>query len=181
MSFTDSSKVAKESSLARLERCAAYSVVAPWTPLCALRLRLCPSGECSWSLNILCDSRSCCLFTTQEGFGRLITSGKIMHKMPQDFAFPLGLGTKKTQALHNNLGDGVTHKQTPSTGHNHNNISSKNNNNTNMRHNHNNQIHSSMADIRRDGQSSSDMNQGSASTDELSPRAPCQDLDTINL
>ncbi|XP_030564807.1 phospholipid-transporting ATPase ID isoform X2 [Drosophila novamexicana] len=125
--------------------------------------------------------RSGYAFAHQEGFGRLITSGKIMHKMPQDFAFPLGLGTKKTQALHNNLGDGVTHKQTPSTGHNHNNISSKNNNNTNLRHNHNNQIHSSMADIRRDGQSSSDMNQGSASTDELSPRAPCQDLDTINL
>ncbi|XP_064556084.1 probable phospholipid-transporting ATPase IM isoform X2 [Drosophila montana] len=125
--------------------------------------------------------RSGYAFAHQEGFGRLITSGKIMHKMPQDFAFPLGLGTKKTQALHNNLGDGVTKKQTPSISHNHNNISSKNNNNTNLRHNHNNQIHSSMADIRHDGQSSSDMNQGSASTDELSPRAPCQDLDTINL
>ncbi|KRF82340.1 uncharacterized protein Dvir_GJ18766, isoform D [Drosophila virilis] len=125
--------------------------------------------------------RSGYAFAHQEGFGRLITSGKIMHKMPQDFAFPLGLGTKKTQALHNNLGDGIPHKQTPSTGHNHNNISSKNNNNTNLRNNHNNQIHSSMADIRRDGQSSSDMNHGSASTDELSPRAPCQDLDTINL
>lgn len=33
----------------------------------------------------------------QEGFGRLITSGKIMRKLPQDFAFPLGLGTKRYQ------------------------------------------------------------------------------------
>ena len=31
----------------------------------------------------------------QEGFGRLITSGKIMRKLPQDLAFPLGLGSKK--------------------------------------------------------------------------------------
>lgn len=30
----------------------------------------------------------------QEGFGRLITSGKIMRKLPQDLAFPLGLGSK---------------------------------------------------------------------------------------
>jgi phospholipid-translocating ATPase len=35
----------------------------------------------------------------QEGFGRLITSGKIMRKLPQDFAFPLGIGTKKQQSL----------------------------------------------------------------------------------
>lgn len=34
---------------------------------------------------------------SQEGFGRLITSGKIMRKLPQDFAFPLGLGTKRYQ------------------------------------------------------------------------------------
>jgi hypothetical protein len=33
----------------------------------------------------------------QEGFGRLITSGKIMRKLPQDFAFPLGLGSNKKQ------------------------------------------------------------------------------------
>lgn len=33
----------------------------------------------------------------QEGFGRLITSGKIMRKLPQDFAFPLGLGTRRYQ------------------------------------------------------------------------------------
>lgn len=31
----------------------------------------------------------------QEGFGRLITSGKMMRKLPQDFAFPLGLGSKR--------------------------------------------------------------------------------------
>lgn len=34
---------------------------------------------------------------SQEGFGRLITSGKIMRKLPQDFAFPLGLGSKRHQ------------------------------------------------------------------------------------
>lgn len=34
-------------------------------------------------------------FQFQEGFGRLITSGKIMRKLPQDFAFPLGLGSKR--------------------------------------------------------------------------------------
>lgn len=33
----------------------------------------------------------------QEGFGRLITSGKIMRKLPQDLAFPLGLGSKRSQ------------------------------------------------------------------------------------
>lgn len=37
----------------------------------------------------------CCCWRLQEGFGRLITSGKMMRKMPQDFAFPLGLGSKR--------------------------------------------------------------------------------------
>ncbi|XP_030081762.1 phospholipid-transporting ATPase ID isoform X7 [Drosophila hydei] len=127
--------------------------------------------------------RSGYAFAHQEGFGRLITSGKIMHKMPQDFAFPLGLGTKKSQTLHNSVAasvDGMNNKQS-----NHANNSggskSNDNNNTNLRHNQNNQIHSSMADIRHDGRASGDTYQGSASTDELSPRAPCQDLDTINL
>ncbi|XP_011191046.2 phospholipid-transporting ATPase ID isoform X2 [Zeugodacus cucurbitae] len=41
--------------------------------------------------------RSGYAFAHQEGFGRLITSGKIMRKLPQDFAFPLGLGSKKLQ------------------------------------------------------------------------------------
>ncbi|XP_062138731.1 phospholipid-transporting ATPase ID isoform X6 [Drosophila sulfurigaster albostrigata] len=144
--------------------------------------------------------RSGYAFAHQEGFGRLITSGKIMHKLPQDFAFPLGLGTKKTQALHNNIGSadgkqappggGPNHHHHPhhhhNNSHNHsqgNNINN-NNNNTNLRHNQNNQqqIHSSMADIRGDGRGSGDTRRSSdAGTDDMSPRAPCQDLDTINL
>lgn len=48
--------------------------------------------------------RDCCMnyhmflnSIKQEGFGRLITSGKIMRKLPQDLSFPLGLGTKRYQ------------------------------------------------------------------------------------
>ncbi|KAH8288513.1 hypothetical protein KR054_004161 [Drosophila jambulina] len=122
--------------------------------------------------------RSGYAFAHQEGFGRLITSGKIMHKLPQDFAFPLGLGTKKTQALHNNLNsaDGLASKTNNVSGHH-----MANNNNTNLRHNQN-QNHSSMADITGDGRGSTgDGGRGSVGTDDLSPRAPCQDLDTINL
>ncbi|XP_043864356.1 phospholipid-transporting ATPase ID isoform X2 [Drosophila mojavensis] len=127
--------------------------------------------------------RSGYAFAHQEGFGRLITSGKIMHKMPQDFAFPLGLGTKKSQTLHNSVAasvDGMNNKQQNHTN-NSGGTKTNDNNNTNLRHNQNNQIHSSMADIRHDGRASGERYQGSASTDELSPRAPCQDLDTINL
>lgn len=43
----------------------------------------------------------------QEGFGRLITSGKIMRKLPQDFAFPLGLGSKKQHSLEHPTTNGV--------------------------------------------------------------------------
>lgn len=43
----------------------------------------------------------------QEGFGRLITSGKIMRKLPQDFAFPLGLGTKKQHSVEHPTPNGV--------------------------------------------------------------------------
>ncbi|KAH8275921.1 hypothetical protein KR044_012849, partial [Drosophila immigrans] len=152
--------------------------------------------------------RSGYAFAHQEGFGRLITSGKIMHKLPQDFAFPLGLGTKKTQALHNNIGSaegkptppgggGPNHHHHPHPHHNHhnhnhnhsqgNNVNNNNNNNniTNLRHNQNNQqqIHSSMADLRGgEGRGSGDTRRSSdANTDDMSPRAPCQDLDTINL
>nr|XP_017109189.2 phospholipid-transporting ATPase ID [Drosophila bipectinata] len=124
--------------------------------------------------------RSGYAFAHQEGFGRLITSGKIMHKLPQDFAFPLGLGTKKTQALHNNLSsaDGTTVKTNHHSGQH-----MANNNNTNLRHNQNqNQNHSSMADITGDGRSSGvDGGRGSGGSEDMSPRAPCQDLDTINL
>nr|NP_001247068.1 ATPase 8B, isoform D [Drosophila melanogaster]AFH06386.1 ATPase 8B, isoform D [Drosophila melanogaster] len=121
--------------------------------------------------------RSGYAFAHQEGFGRLITSGKIMHKLPQDFAFPLGLGTKKTQVLHNNLNsaDGPNSKGNNVTGHH------MVNNNTNMRHNQN-QNHSSMADITADGRGNGgDDGRGSGGSDDMSPRAPCQDLDTINL
>ncbi|XP_017111181.1 phospholipid-transporting ATPase ID isoform X7 [Drosophila elegans] len=123
--------------------------------------------------------RSGYAFAHQEGFGRLITSGKIMHKLPQDFAFPLGLGTKKTQTLHNNLNsaDGQAAKT--------NNVSGQHmvNNNTNLRRNQN-QNHSSMADITADGRGTGGeggRGSGSGGTDDMSPRAPCQDLDTINL
>ncbi|XP_032594915.1 probable phospholipid-transporting ATPase IM isoform X5 [Drosophila grimshawi] len=141
--------------------------------------------------------RSGYAFAHQEGFGRLITSGKIMHKQPKDFAFPLGLGTKKTQALHNNLvaggsvGGVIGKQMQTSNGHTHiiphsgnnNNYNNNNNDNTNtnQRHNHINQIHSSMADIRSDGYASVDMQKSNGGSDDLSPRAPCQDLDTINL
>ncbi|XP_033163692.1 phospholipid-transporting ATPase ID isoform X7 [Drosophila mauritiana] len=121
--------------------------------------------------------RSGYAFAHQEGFGRLITSGKIMHKLPQDFAFPLGLGTKKTQVLHNNLNsaDGPNSKSNNVTG------QHMVNNNTNMRQNQN-QNHSSMADITADGRvNGGDDGRGSGGSDDMSPRAPCQDLDTINL
>ncbi|EAT43035.1 AAEL005495-PA, partial [Aedes aegypti] len=50
--------------------------------------------------------RSGYAFAHQEGFGRLITSGKIMRKLPQDFAFPLGLGSKKQQQANMISSDG---------------------------------------------------------------------------
>lgn len=92
----------------------------------------------------------------QEGFGRLITSGKIMRKLPQEFAFPLGLGSKKVQ------GTGSTQD-------------TRTNNNNSMRDNKN----SSQEDnsIHNDA-----LNHNTETNIEgLSPRAPCQDLDTINL
>lgn len=63
-----------------------------------------------------------------------------MQKLPQDFAFPLGLGTKKHNAISNN--DSKLKSQ---------------NHNTN----------STLP--------------GSSNGEDLSPRAPYQDLDTINL
>lgn len=79
------------------------------------------------------------IFILQEGFGRLITSGKIMRKLPQDFAFPLGLGSKK-------------HTATNHTGESH-----------------------------RSNHSTSTMPASGSNDGDNSPRAPCQDLDTINL
>lgn len=63
--------------------------------------------------------RSGYAFAHQEGFGKLITSGKMQkfgfphhftrhsppelsRKLPQDFAFPLGLGSKKQQSVDTN-------------------------------------------------------------------------------
>ncbi|XP_055843321.1 probable phospholipid-transporting ATPase IM [Episyrphus balteatus] len=83
--------------------------------------------------------RSGYAFAHQEGFGRLITSGKIMRKLPQEFAFPLGLGTKR---------------QTSST------------DNDEPKHSTNTSPNSSTTPYK---------------SDDVSPRAPCQDLDTINL
>lgn len=83
----------------------------------------------------------------QEGFGRLITSGKLMRKLPSEFAFPLNLSGKKSHA-------------TESEKHN-----NHNNQNTNQQPKRPNSI---------------SILPGSSNSDS-SPRAPCQDLDTINL
>lgn len=57
-----------------------------WFSLCSMQSRR------KLTTSIVCS---------QEGFGRLITSGKIMRKLPQDFAFPLGLGSKRHQNYSN--------------------------------------------------------------------------------
>ncbi|KAM7346677.1 ATPase phospholipid transporting 8B isoform 2-T2 [Cochliomyia hominivorax] len=100
--------------------------------------------------------RSGYAFAHQEGFGRLITSGKIMRKLPQEFAFPLGLGSKKVQS------SGATQD-------------AKTNNNNSMRDNKN----SSMDDNSLNNDALT--NNTDTHIEGLSPRAPCQDLDTINL
>ncbi|XP_059621420.1 phospholipid-transporting ATPase ID isoform X2 [Phlebotomus argentipes] len=88
--------------------------------------------------------RSGYAFAHQEGFGRLITSGKIMRKLPQDFAFPLGLGSSRKQHA-------INHQDSV----NHNNHSKQQQQHVNL--------------------------PGSSNGGDASPRAPCQDLDTINL
>lgn len=65
-----------------------------------------------------------------------------MRKLPQDFAFPLGLGSKNKHSISTN-NDTLTKSHTIS--HNNNNLP------------------------------------GSSNGGDTSPRAPCQDLDTINL
>uniref|UniRef100_A0A182Q512 Phospholipid-transporting ATPase n=1 Tax=Anopheles farauti TaxID=69004 RepID=A0A182Q512_9DIPT len=126
--------------------------------------------------------RSGYAFAHQEGFGRLITSGKIMRKLPQDFAFPLGLGSKKQASTESN----------------------KNNNNNSSNNNANNVSNTTAngtATVTKTGTNSTANNTlstvgpggavvngnqqlvnlpGSSNSDH-SPRAPCQDLDTINL
>ncbi|KAI8128152.1 Phospholipid-transporting ATPase ID [Lucilia cuprina] len=101
--------------------------------------------------------RSGYAFAHQEGFGRLITSGKIMRKLPQEFAFPLGLGSKKVQS------SGATQD-------------AKTNNNNSTRDNNKN---SSMDDNSLNNDALT--NNTETNIEGLSPRAPCQDLDTINL
>ncbi|XP_058452757.1 phospholipid-transporting ATPase ID isoform X3 [Malaya genurostris] len=115
--------------------------------------------------------RSGYAFAHQEGFGRLITSGKIMRKLPQDFAFPLGLGSKKQQQQSNAVTDGVT------TGKTNNVTNAANANNTSNNNNSNNIAIGSS--ITTNGNQIT-MLPGSSNGD-YSPRAPCQDLDTINL
>ncbi|CRK86707.1 CLUMA_CG000540, isoform A [Clunio marinus] len=51
--------------------------------------------------------RSSYAFAHEEGFGRLITSGKLMRKLPQDLAFPLGLGSKKQYSVENETSNGA--------------------------------------------------------------------------
>nr|XP_049463261.1 phospholipid-transporting ATPase ID isoform X6 [Anopheles coluzzii] len=136
--------------------------------------------------------RSGYAFAHQEGFGRLITSGKIMRKLPQDFAFPLGLGSKKQQS-------------TESTKNNNNN---NNNNSSNNANNASNVVNGAGAVGTRTGTNTATATTLSAMAavttltvngnqqqqqqlvnlpgssnggDQHSPRAPCQDLDTINL
>uniref|UniRef100_A0A182P3T7 Phospholipid-transporting ATPase n=1 Tax=Anopheles epiroticus TaxID=199890 RepID=A0A182P3T7_9DIPT len=127
--------------------------------------------------------RSGYAFAHQEGFGRLITSGKIMRKLPQDFAFPLGLGSKKQQSTE----------------------STKNNNNNNSNNNANaltNAANGAGTVVTRTGTTNTTaltaaaaggtasltangnqqlVNLPGSSNGDHSPRAPCQDLDTINL
>ncbi|XP_040157172.1 phospholipid-transporting ATPase ID-like isoform X6 [Anopheles arabiensis] len=137
--------------------------------------------------------RSGYAFAHQEGFGRLITSGKIMRKLPQDFAFPLGLGSKKQQS-------------TESTKNNNNN--NNNNNSSNYANNASNVVNGAGAVGTRTGTNTATATTLSAMAavttltvngnqqqqqqlvnlpgssnggDQHSPRAPCQDLDTINL
>ncbi|XP_052869417.1 phospholipid-transporting ATPase ID [Anopheles cruzii] len=128
--------------------------------------------------------RSGYAFAHQEGFGRLITSGKIMRKLPQDFAFPLGLGSKKQQS-------------TESTKNNNNNVNNSNANNVNNTNNGSGLVGSTatggsvttttaatgttltaMAAAINGNQI---VNLPGSSNSDHSPRAPCQDLDTINL
>ncbi|XP_037937825.1 phospholipid-transporting ATPase ID-like [Teleopsis dalmanni] len=105
--------------------------------------------------------RSGYAFAHQEGFGRLITSGKIMRKLPQEFAFPLGLGSKKSQGATSVSNETTRGNQTSINGESHN---------------------SSMASVlHNNAGSGSNTSAKIANSDSISPRAPYQDLDTINL
>ncbi|XP_021708879.1 phospholipid-transporting ATPase ID isoform X7 [Aedes aegypti] len=123
--------------------------------------------------------RSGYAFAHQEGFGRLITSGKIMRKLPQDFAFPLGLGSKKQQQANMISSDGGTpgknsNNLVNSNGGGNNGSNNNNNNNTNNANNINASDNATL-------NGSQITNLPGSSNSAHSPRAPCQDLDTINL
>uniref|UniRef100_T1PJK4 Phospholipid-transporting ATPase n=1 Tax=Musca domestica TaxID=7370 RepID=T1PJK4_MUSDO len=107
--------------------------------------------------------RSGYAFAHQEGFGRLITSGKIMRKLPQEFAFPLGLGSKKVQS------SGAAHQD------------AKTNNNNSVRDNNKNAADVDIVDPTTATALNDALTNQDHSNDGISPRAPCQDLDTINL
>ncbi|XP_061400062.1 probable phospholipid-transporting ATPase IM isoform X2 [Musca vetustissima] len=107
--------------------------------------------------------RSGYAFAHQEGFGRLITSGKIMRKLPQEFAFPLGLGSKKVQ------NSGTAHQD------------AKTNNNNSVRDNNKNAADVDIVDPTGATALNDALTNQDHSNDGISPRAPCQDLDTINL
>lgn len=104
--------------------------------------------------------RSGYAFAHQEGFGRLITSGKIMRKLPKDFA--VGLGKYKQ-----NSGEGAT--ATPS----HSKMTAVNNGvSAPMQP----KVGSPPTILNLPGSSQIPNDQS-----PMSPRAPTQDLDTINL
>ncbi|KXJ72038.1 hypothetical protein RP20_CCG019086 [Aedes albopictus] len=134
--------------------------------------------------------RSGYAFAHQEGFGRLITSGKIMRKLPQDFAFPLGLGSKKQQQASMIAADGGTPGKNGNNliGSNNNNNGNGNNGNGNngTGNNNNNNINTNNANNMNASDNgtlngSQITNLPGSSNSGHSPRAPCQDLDTINL
>ena len=90
-----------------------------------------------------------------------------MRKLPQEFAFPLGLGSKKLQTSAS--APNANGKNSFSI----NNNCSKDNRNSSL---------DDVSDV--DADSRSAVNGGryiSHSVEDLSPRAPYQDLDTINL
>uniref|UniRef100_W8BEM1 Phospholipid-transporting ATPase n=1 Tax=Ceratitis capitata TaxID=7213 RepID=W8BEM1_CERCA len=108
--------------------------------------------------------RSGYAFAHQEGFGRLITSGKIMRKLPQEFAFPLGLGSKKLQPQTTDGNEGKNSQN--------NNNSTRSNKNSSTGY-----LNDTDAESAAGGGGSN----GAHNEEDVSPRAPCQDLDTINL
>lgn len=93
--------------------------------------------------------RSGYAFAHQEGFGRLITSGKIMRKLPKDFAAGLGKykQTDGTTPSHRQVNNGVPPQKASSP--------------------------PTILNLPGSSQVPTDGN--------ASPRAPTQDLDTINL